>query len=108
MKLEFIVDSGSQENIIGRNVVQKLQLALEKHPHLYTIGWIKEVDGIQVEECCKVLFSIGKYSDEVYCEIVDMDASNLLFGRPWQFDVDATHSGRKNTYHFVKEGVCYT
>ena len=48
MKLELIIDSGSQENIIGRNVFQNLQLTLEKHPHLYTIGWIKEVDSIQV------------------------------------------------------------
>ena len=37
-----------------------------------------------------------------------MDTCNLLFGRPWQFDVDATHSGRKNTYQLVKEGVRYT
>ena len=61
-----------------------------------------------MEEGCKVSFSIGKYSDEVYCDIVDMDACNLLFGRPWQFDVNATHSGRKNTYQLVKEGMCYT
>ena len=74
----------------------------------YTIGWIKEVDGIQVEERCKVPFFIGKYFDEFYCDIVDMDACNLLFGRPWQFDVDATHSGRKNTYQLVKEGMRYT
>ena len=108
MKLELIIDNGNQENIIGRNVVRKPQLTPKKHPHAYTIGWIKEVDGIQVEYCCKVPFSIGKYSDEVYCDIVNMDACNFLFGRHCQFDVDATHSSRKNTYQLVKEGVCYT
>ena len=108
MKLELITNSGSQENITGSNVVLKLQLTIEKHLHPYTIGWIKEVDGIQVKECCKVPFSISKCSDEVYCDIVDMDACNLLFRRPWQFDVDGTHSGRKNSYQLVKEGVCYT
>ena len=108
MKLELIIDSDNQENIIQCNVVQKLQLTLEKHPHPYTIGWIKKVDDIQMEECCKVPFSIGKCSDEVYCDIVDMDTCNLLFGRPWKFDVDATHSGMKNTYQLVKEGVHYT
>ena len=90
MKLELIIDNVNQENIIERNVVQKLQLAPEKHPHPYTIGWIKEVDDIQGAEHCKVPFSIGKYFDEIYCDIVDMDACNLLFRRPWQFDVDAT------------------
>ena len=80
MKLELIIDSSSQENIIGRDVVQKLQLT---PPHPYTIGWTKEVDGIQMEECCMIIFSIGKYCDEVYCDIVDMGACNLLFWRPW-------------------------
>ena len=108
MRLELIIDRGSRENIIGCNVVQKFQLTPEKHLHPYTIRWIKEVNGIQVKERCKVPFSIGKYSDEVYCDIIDMDACNLLFGRPWQFDVDATHSRRKNTYKLVKEDVCYT
>ncbi|XP_010276232.1 PREDICTED: uncharacterized protein LOC104611026 [Nelumbo nucifera] len=105
---ELIIDSGSQENIIGRDVVRKLQLIPEKHPNRYTIGWIKEVGGVRVEERCKVPFSIGKYTDEVYCEIVDMDACHILLGRPWQFDVDAKHLGRKNTYQLKKKGVRYT
>ena len=53
-------------------------------------------------------FSIGKYSDEIYCDIVDMDTHHILFGRPWQFDVNAKHLGRKNTYQLEKEGVHYT
>ena len=29
----------------------------------------------------------------------------MLLGRPWQFDLDATHGGRSNTYSFVHKGV---
>jgi hypothetical protein len=29
-----------------------------------------------------------------------MDASHVLLGRPWQFDVDATHKGRDNVFIF--------
>ncbi|XP_019055460.1 PREDICTED: uncharacterized protein LOC109115689 [Nelumbo nucifera] len=105
---ELIIDSGCQENIIGRDVVRKLQLNPKKHPNPYTIGWIKEVGGVRVEEHCKVPFSIGKYTDEVYCDIVDMDACHILLGRLWQFDADAKHLGRKNTYQVEKEGVRYT
>ncbi|XP_010245764.1 PREDICTED: uncharacterized protein LOC104589222 [Nelumbo nucifera] len=100
--------SDSQENIIDRDVVKKLQLIPDKHPNPYTIGWIKEVGGIHVEERCKVPFSIGKYIDEVYCDIVDMDACHILLGRPWQFDADAKHLGRKNTYQLEKEDMRYT
>ena len=33
-----------------------------------------------MEYRCKAPFSIGKYSNEVYCDIVDMDACNFLLG----------------------------
>ena len=49
-----------------------------------------------MHEHCKVSFSIGNYNDDVYCDVVDMDDN--LFGRPWQYDVDAKHSGRSNLY----------
>ncbi|PKI72271.1 hypothetical protein CRG98_007345 [Punica granatum] len=101
----LIIDSGSQENIIGRAMVEKLELPVEKHPNPYSISWIKSVGDIRVTERCKVPFSIGKYQDEVYCDVVDMEACHLLFGRPWQYDTDAQHHGKENVYQLVKEGV---
>ena len=47
-------------------------------------------------------FSIGKYNDEVYCDVVDMDACHILFGLPWKYDVDAKHLGRNNLYQLEK------
>jgi len=43
--------------------------------------------------------------DTVDCDVVPMNACHLLLGRPWQFDVDATHGGRSNHYSFVHKGV---
>ena len=71
---ELIIDSGSCENIISREVEKVWKFPVEKHPNPYTIGWIKVAEKIEVKERCKVLFSIGKYRDEVYCDVVDMDA----------------------------------
>ena len=34
-----------------------------------------------MHERCKVSFSIGKYND-VYCDVVDIDACHILFGCP--------------------------
>ena len=42
----LIIDSGSQENIISKDVVERLQLEVETHPSPYAIGWIKEVGGV--------------------------------------------------------------
>lgn len=37
-------------------------------------------------------------------DIAKMDASHLLFGRPWQFDLKAHHDGLRNTYSITKDG----
>ena len=79
---ELIVDSSSRKNIIGKAAMTALKLPIEKHPNPYTIGWIKAAKTIEVTEHCRVPFSIGKYRDEVYCDIVDMDTCYMLFRRP--------------------------
>ncbi|KAF2290708.1 hypothetical protein GH714_015111 [Hevea brasiliensis] len=88
--------------------IQKLSFTPEAHAHPYTIGWIKEVGGIQGNERDKVPFSIGKYADEIYYDVVYMDACHILRGRLWQFDVDAKHYRRKNKYKLEKEEKIYT
>ncbi len=52
----------------------------------------------------KVTFQIGNFTDTVLCDVVPMQASHLLLGRPWEYDRYAKHDGRTNKYHIVKEG----
>jgi len=40
--LQFIVDSGSQKNLISAEVVKRLGLPATTHPQLYTIGWLHQ------------------------------------------------------------------
>ncbi|GKD69686.1 putative receptor protein kinase ZmPK1, partial [Tanacetum coccineum] len=85
--LNVIIDGGSSENIISRDIVTRLKLTPKKHPEPYKIGWIKAVGEVRVTEQCEVLFSMGKYKDTVLFDIVDMDAYHVLLGRPWQFEM---------------------
>jgi hypothetical protein len=100
---DVIIDSGSCENVVSKTMVKKLGLKTEKHPTAYSIGWIKKGATTKVTEICPITFSIGKhYIDKVNCVVVEMDASHMILGRPWLYDVDATHRGRDNVYIFMK------
>jgi hypothetical protein len=52
-----------------------------------------------VTKQCLVEFNIGGYRDEILC-----DVCHILLGRPWQFDKNVIHDGRKNTYTLEKNG----
>lgn len=53
-------------------------------------------------------FSICKYSNKFYFNVVDIDSCHILFGRTWQFDVDAKHSRKRNLYWLENDGIKYT
>ncbi|XP_021975489.1 uncharacterized protein LOC110870614 [Helianthus annuus] len=104
-----IIESGSCENIVSTTMVDKLKLPLHDHPESYQLTWLKKSNLLKVTHRCLVQFSIGnKYSDEVWCEVLPMDACHILLGRPWQYDRRAKHDGFRNTYSFKKDGVNIT
>ena len=97
----MIIDGGSCTNVASTYMVEKLNLPTLKHPNPYKLQWLNDCGEIKVYKQVLVSFSIGKYNDEVLCDVVPMQASHLLLGRPWQFDRKATHDGYINRYSFV-------
>ncbi|XP_057999160.1 uncharacterized protein LOC131177985 [Hevea brasiliensis] len=99
-----IIDGGSCTNVTSTTLVEKLNLPTLVHPHTYKLQWLNDDCDVKVTKQVVVPFSIGNYKDEVVCDIVPMNASHLLLGRPWQFDRRDVHDNFKNTYSFMKDG----
>ena len=61
-------------------------------------------DANLVTHQCLVHVSIGPYHDEILCDVVNMDYTHILLGRPWIFDKKVIHDGLLNTYSFNHDG----
>ena len=70
--------------------------------------WLNDSGEVKVTKEVVVPFLIGKYVDEVLCNVVPMQASHILLGKPWQYDRKAVHDGVKNRYTIVKDGKTTT
>ncbi|XP_057996491.1 uncharacterized protein LOC131175835 [Hevea brasiliensis] len=100
----MIVDSGSCVNVASTLMVAKLGMRTIKHPRPYKLQWLNDCGEIKVNKQVMLAFSIGRYKDEVLCDVVPMHAGHILLGRPWQYDRKVVHDGFRNRYSFDHDG----
>jgi hypothetical protein len=98
------VDNGSIDNLVSIDMVEKLELETIEHPSPYRVSWLQKRHQVNVTKQCLVEFKIGGYRDEILCDVIPMDVCHLLLGRPWQYERNVIHDGRKNTYTLEKNG----
>jgi len=89
----LIVDGGSCANVASTRVVDKLGLSTISHAKPYKLQWLSEEGEIIVNKQVLIAFSIGKYKDEVLCDVVPREATHILLGRPWKCDRKTLHDG---------------
>jgi hypothetical protein len=53
---------------------------------------------------CLAEMKIGGNKDEILCDVIPMDVCHILLGRPWNFNKNFIHDGRRNTYTLEKNG----
>nr|CAD1839448.1 unnamed protein product [Ananas comosus var. bracteatus] len=103
--IDAIINPGSQKNLISENLVQKLGLSTIPHPHPYPLGWINSNIEMKIDRQCKVKFAVtGVYINEMLCEVVPLNISNLIFGSLYLWDRDVTFFRRPQQYQFIKDG----
>jgi len=103
----LIIDGGSTENLVSTEVMEKLKFKCISHPNPYRVSWLQKGQQVTVTEQCFFHFQIGNLSEQVLCDVVEMDACHVLLGRPWLFYRKVFHDGRENTYEFTKDGQRY-
>ena len=67
-----IVDGGITNNLVAKEMVQKLGLKRVRNPYPYQIGQLQGKHALEVREKCLANFQIGQQKDQVLCDIVDM------------------------------------
>jgi hypothetical protein len=108
VKVDTLVDSGSQANIISEDVVNNLRLETKSHPKPYPVGWICGDNNLQVTKQCKIKFAITyNYVDEVELDIVPLDISGIVLGIPYLYDRKSIFYREDNKYFFKKDGKEY-
>ncbi|KAF8091722.1 hypothetical protein N665_0437s0010 [Sinapis alba] len=98
----LIIDGGSCKNVASEELVEKLVLEVYKHPKPYHLQWLNDEGGLKVSKQVKVSLSVGRYEDEITCDVLPLEASHILLGHPWQYDKRAVHDGFTNRHTFAQ------
>jgi hypothetical protein len=81
--LHFIIDSGSQKNLISVEVVKRLALPTMPHPQPYTIGWLCQGSDLRINQQCRLSYDIKPFKDEVLCYVAPLEVWDFLLGQPY-------------------------
>jgi len=107
-KIVALFDSGSQSNLISKDLVKKLKLEVVPHHKPYPLGWIVNNANLQVTRKCLFKFAITeKFIDEVELDVVPLDISGIILGSPYLYDRKAVYYRQDNKYILLKNGVEY-
>jgi hypothetical protein len=58
-KCKVIVDSGSTDNLVSTEMVERLELEMNRHPSPYKVSWLQKGHQVSVMKQCLVEFKMG-------------------------------------------------
>jgi hypothetical protein len=92
--LHFIIDSGSQKNLISIEVVKRLDLPTTPHPQPYTIGWLRQGSNLRINQQCQLSYDIKPFKDEVLCDVSPLKVCNVLLVQPYLWKHHVAYDSR--------------
>jgi hypothetical protein len=107
-EIDTLIYSGSQSNLISKEVVNKLGLNTKMHHKPYSLNWISKYHKLPITKQCIKKFAItSKYVDVVTCDVVLLETCGMVLGSPYLYDRKAIFYTEHNQYHLTKEGNEY-
>jgi hypothetical protein len=96
--LHFIIDSGSQKNLILEDVFKRLSLLTTLHSQLYTIRWLHQGRNIRVSQQCHMSYDIKPFKDEVFYDVAYLKVCNVLLGQPYLWKCHVVYESRPRSF----------
>jgi hypothetical protein len=90
---KVIIDSGRTDSLVSMEMVEKLELETTTHLNPYKVSWLQKSHQVMVTKQCFFEFKIGRYRDEILCDVIPMDVCHIFLGRQWQFDRNVIDAG---------------
>jgi hypothetical protein len=86
-KIDTLIDSGSQSNLISEEVVKQLGLTTKLHHKPYSLKWIRNNHKLHITKQCTLKFAISsKFVDGVTCDVVPLNECGMVLGSPYVYD----------------------
>ena len=92
--LHFVVDNGSQKNLISVEVVKRLKLSTTPHPQPYNIGWLSQGQDLCINHQCRLPYAIKPFKDEVLCDVAPLEFCDVLLGQPYMWKHHVVYESR--------------
>ena len=86
-------------NVVAQSTIKRCNLKIELYSYPFKVAWVDKTSLI-LPRRCNARIQIEGYKDEISYDVLPMDVVHLLLGRPWLYDQNIIHHGRKNTYTF--------
>jgi hypothetical protein len=96
--LHFIVDRGSQKNLISAEVLKRLKQPTTPYPHTYTIGWLHQGRYLHVIQHFHLLYNIKPFKDEVFCDIPPLEVCDVTLGQPYLWKQHVLYESRPHSF----------
>jgi hypothetical protein len=95
--LHFIIDRGSQKNLISAEVIKQLVRSTTSHPQPYTIGWLRQGSDLRVSQQCRLSYDIKPFKDKVLCDVAPLKVCDVILGQPYLWKRRVVYESRPHS-----------